>query len=271
MRIQNRVSNVRRVLLPAIILLLTCLHADVARSQSAYHLTVGTNTGNDTMMVGVEGSLIFGVDSSAGVPVTAFTWTLEFDYSNGNVIGPISDFGPDSNVTFVRPPIFWAKAVRKKSWTRSTDTLVVGTFYFVSPFWTGTGEQWRITFTPSDTGHLTIDSAWSPPANRFSIVAADASDFPVSWTPKTITFVAYCPTGDSNEDSVITAADIIYLVNYVFKGGPEPVPCVALGDVNCSGTVTSADIVGLVAYIFRGGVRPCYSCGLVEQGIWTCP
>jgi len=72
-----------------------------------------------------------------------------------------------------------------------------------------------------------------------------------------------CPitlTGDVNGSNTITSADIIYLVGYVFKGGPQPQPCIAAGDVNCSGTVTSADIIYLVGYVFKGGAAPCNAC-----------
>lgn len=66
--------------------------------------------------------------------------------------------------------------------------------------------------------------------------------------------------GDANADGKFTSADIIYLVNYVFKGGPTtPVP--DHGDVNCSGAVTSADIINLVNFIFKGGLPPCSQSG----------
>lgn len=63
--------------------------------------------------------------------------------------------------------------------------------------------------------------------------------------------------GDVNASGSITAADVIYLVNYVFKAGPAPVPVAAAGDVNCSGTITAADIIYLVGYVFKGGPPPC--------------
>ena len=39
--------------------------------------------------------------------------------------------------------------------------------------------------------------------------------------------------GDVNADGMLTAADIVYLVGYNFKGGPDPQPCTAAADVNC--------------------------------------
>ncbi len=72
-----------------------------------------------------------------------------------------------------------------------------------------------------------------------------------------------CPieiTGDVNVNGTITSADIIYLVGYVFKSGPTPLPCEASGDVNCSENVTSADIIYLVNHVFRSGPLPCDAC-----------
>jgi len=76
--------------------------------------------------------------------------------------------------------------------------------------------------------------------------------------------------GDVDESGAVTSADIIYHVNFVFKGGPEPLPCVAHGDVNCDGNVTSADIICLVNFVFKGGPAPCDVCALIP-GIWACP
>lgn len=72
-----------------------------------------------------------------------------------------------------------------------------------------------------------------------------------------------CPIvvyGDVNLSGTVTSADIIVLVNFVFKGGATPQPCAANGDVNCSGAVTSADIITLVNFVFKGGAAPCNTC-----------
>ena len=76
-------------------------------------------------------------------------------------------------------------------------------------------------------------------------------------------FKLICPitmTGDVNLRGSITSADIISIVNFVFKGGPEPLPCSAAGDINCNGSVTSGDIILLVGFVFKGGVPPCDAC-----------
>ncbi len=77
-------------------------------------------------------------------------------------------------------------------------------------------------------------------------------------------------TGDVNMSGNLTSADIIGLVNYVFKGGLPPLPCEAAGDVNCSHSVTSADIISLVNHVFKGGPVPCDVCLAFGLG-WGCP
>lgn len=72
-----------------------------------------------------------------------------------------------------------------------------------------------------------------------------------------------CPiaiTGDVNLTGEITSADIISLVNYVFKSGTDPLPCATSGDVNCSGAITSADVIHMVNHVFKGGAEPCRQC-----------
>ena len=71
------------------------------------------------------------------------------------------------------------------------------------------------------------------------------------------TFGPNCIRGDANGSGTVTAADIIFIVNYVFKGGPVPGCDGAAADVDCSGTVASADIVYMVNYIYKGGPAPC--------------
>jgi hypothetical protein len=66
--------------------------------------------------------------------------------------------------------------------------------------------------------------------------------------------------GDANLSGLITASDIIYLVNYIFKSGPPPFPVAELSDVDCNGTLEAADIIALVNFVFKGGAPPCGRC-----------
>ncbi|HEX9912384.1 MAG TPA: dockerin type I repeat-containing protein, partial [candidate division Zixibacteria bacterium] len=62
--------------------------------------------------------------------------------------------------------------------------------------------------------------------------------------------------GDANRDSKVSLADIVYLINYLFKFGPTPEPNQS-GDANCDGKVSLGDIVYLINYLFKFGPAPC--------------
>lgn len=76
--------------------------------------------------------------------------------------------------------------------------------------------------------------------------------------------------GDVNCNDVVTSADIIGDVNYVFKGGLQPCPCPAAADADCNGVVTSADIIRMVNYVFKAGLPPCNPCTVIPA-LWICP
>jgi len=62
--------------------------------------------------------------------------------------------------------------------------------------------------------------------------------------------------GDANGDGVINVNDVVYLINYLFIGGPAPNPLQA-GDANSDGLVNVNDVVYLINYLFIGGPPPC--------------
>jgi len=61
--------------------------------------------------------------------------------------------------------------------------------------------------------------------------------------------------GDVNADNCVNLSDAVYLLSYLFRGGPPPVLPPA-GDVNGDGAVDVGDIVYLINYIFRDGPAP---------------
>jgi hypothetical protein len=62
--------------------------------------------------------------------------------------------------------------------------------------------------------------------------------------------------GDANGDGEINIADAVFIINYIFKGGPAPDP-VDSGDANDDGAINVGDAVFLITYIFKGGPAPC--------------
>jgi hypothetical protein len=62
--------------------------------------------------------------------------------------------------------------------------------------------------------------------------------------------------GDANSDQTINVGDAVFLISYVFRGGPAPDPLRA-GDANCDEQVNVGDAVYLISYVFKGGPAPC--------------
>jgi hypothetical protein len=106
----------------------------------------------------------------------------------------------------------------------------------------------------ADTGHYSLTIKLNgnedkPLALNLPIPPPDQVD--------TFTYTVYeYLRGDPNSDGKKTVSDVIYLINYLFKGGPAPVP-LYLGDVNCDDKVTVSDVIYLINYLFKGGDPPC--------------
>ncbi len=70
--------------------------------------------------------------------------------------------------------------------------------------------------------------------------------------------------GDVDGDGLpINISDLVYLVDYMFTGGPPP-PNMEMADVDGSGGIDISDLVFLVDYMFNGGPEP--TCGRKLSG-----
>jgi hypothetical protein len=65
--------------------------------------------------------------------------------------------------------------------------------------------------------------------------------------------------GDANHDGMVNISDVVYLISYIFAGGPAPTPLQS-GDANGDCFVNISDGVYLIAYIFSGGPAPIAGC-----------
>ena len=62
--------------------------------------------------------------------------------------------------------------------------------------------------------------------------------------------------GDTNLDDAVNVSDVIWIVNYVFIDGPEPLPVLACGDANSDEAVNVSDAIWLINYVFDDGPTP---------------
>jgi hypothetical protein len=61
--------------------------------------------------------------------------------------------------------------------------------------------------------------------------------------------------GDTNKDGRIDLSDLVYLINFLYRGGPAPDP-LTIGDCNCDQTIELGDLVILIDYLFKEGQPP---------------
>lgn len=93
----------------------------------------------------------------------------------------------------------------------------------------------------------------SPTAVDFTVKVSDQYSF----DEQLISLMVYL-CGDANADGSCNLLDVTFMINYIYKSGPEPMP-VSTADVNSSGDVNILDITYLINYIYKSGAEP--NCG----------
>jgi parallel beta-helix repeat protein len=71
-------------------------------------------------------------------------------------------------------------------------------------------------------------------------------------------YLCDCNPGDANGITPINIFDITYIIQYLYKDGPSPIPydtCSADPDCNC--TVNIFDITFVINFLYRDGAEPC--------------
>jgi hypothetical protein len=106
---------------------------------------------------------------------------------------------------------------------------------------------------------ITVDNSYLDSLAEHAFVQIKSGDSVYGWSPTyydQITLASAYVYGDANADGGVDISDAVYLIAYIFSGGPAPEPLLA-GDANCDGAVDISDAVFLIAYIFSGGPAPC--------------
>jgi hypothetical protein len=119
----------------------------------------------------------------------------------------------------------------------------------------GTDSLWLGPYGSTDT--CTASHSWvNPGIYHVKVKAKDLYDGESNWSDSLSVTIYTC--ADCNNDQIIDASDVVYLMNYLFLSGPAPDPIQA-GDVNQDGLVDISDVIYLVNYLFIGGPPPCSS------------
>ena len=98
-------------------------------------------------------------------------------------------------------------------------------------------------------------------AFQFSVRAIDDA-YPAYIDQKEFTIyiadAGYGP-GDANLDGQVNVGDAVFLISYIFSGGPPP-EYANFADVNADCAVNVGDAVYLINYVFKGGPAPLSGC-----------
>lgn len=124
------------------------------------------------------------------------------------------------------------------------------------PTITGEGLLANLCLTVNDTGVICIDTM-SSEINILAFVTLIGDAYSPGWAGPFCCPVALCSAkaGDANGDKKVDLVDIVYNVNYVFKGGNAPSP-LCQGDNNADDKVDLIDIVYETNYVYKGGPAP---------------
>ena len=154
-------------------------------------------------------------------------------------------------------PLYGAKAVKNSTHIYNTGDFETGDLYQVasSPGYLieGSSTDLSSVLTARKTDLAPGDSVKFDLALVSTKVSLDSLKASVRKAKAMITTYSH---GDANGDKKVTISDVVYIVNYLFKGGPAPVPFLS-GDANCDGNVNITDVIYLINYLFKGGPGPC--------------
>jgi dipeptidyl aminopeptidase/acylaminoacyl peptidase len=123
----------------------------------------------------------------------------------------------------------------------------------------------------TNTGGINENASWSPDGKEIVFQSDRDGNFEVykmaadGSNPRRLTnhpiwdgwpsWGRMCILGDADSNGTIDISDVMYLINYLFRGGPEPEPWIA-GDSNNDGRVSVSDVIYLINYLFKGGPKP---------------
>jgi hypothetical protein len=142
----------------------------------------------------------------------------------------------------------------------TTGVLSVGAVWFppvseMPP--AGSGILAKLVFDVLATTETTTDLVFTTYQGAPSVyTGTDGQNRYPDTTDGTVTIIeVQYVCGDANNDGGVDISDAVFLIQYIFAGGPAPNP-LCLGDANGDGAVDISDCVYLIQYIFAGGSAP---------------
>ncbi len=153
----------------------------------------------------------------------------------GNIVG-----GPNANYTF-------------KTATSDPDG---DQLYYRFCWKTGDTSIWMGPYNSGDTCaavHKWTDST----VTQVTVMTKDEYDGLTGWSDSLQVVIRSYLAGDVNHNGVVNLLDITYMISYLYKQGPFPIPLIA-GDINGNNQINLLDATYLISFLYKGGPAPKY-------------
>ena len=167
----------------------------------------------------------------------SYAGPLNLQYSGYSTTGCRTDYFPNVSLSAI---------------SGTTRQLVLRFIAGSTPLAPGNGPIVKITFSPVYTQNTATLDSTTLNENSTSCISDFFSYRPFVRTGQVSTMLC----GNANGDGIISIGDAVFLINYIFREGPPPLP-LSSGDANCDGAVNVGDAVYIISYILRGGSAPC--------------
>lgn len=114
-----------------------------------------------------------------------------------------------------------------------------------------------LCFTLTDmTGIVQIDSTFIYPINHLLFTTTEPQGYRPQFVTGEFPVLPYWPGDVTFDGELRDLADVVYLINYIYKNGPPP-PHLISADINGpDGTIDLQDVVYLIDYLYRYGPEP---------------
>jgi hypothetical protein len=123
----------------------------------------------------------------------------------------------------------------------------------------GQGILIYLYFTVQDTGSVTVDTC-VPPLSFFHFLDQDLNTIIPYFSPSEFHILEPSTLpGDLNQDGSITVSDVVYFINYLFKGGSPP-GYLPSADTNTDCEIDVSDLIYFINYLFKSGSPPWMGC-----------
>jgi hypothetical protein len=178
-------------------------------------------------------------------PLRAFyVNTVNSSPNTFSLSSPVNESTP--HIGSVHPTFFW---------TPSSDPDPLDSVKYAITIARNSGFNGAETASGLVTNFYALDTNLSWSTQYWWKVKAYDLNGGVTWSIDTFTFITMT-LGSADSNVIVNVSDAVFLINYIFAGGPAPNPLLE-GDANCDGKVNISDAVYLIAYIFAGGPPPC--------------